>query len=88
MSEFMAIFLSFFNVNLMSPVSPDRPASSTIVRPLQSPAVKRHFVIYHDGKISFVKTLERLFKAFCPRLCQDISECHDLQVGGRRIQRE
>ena len=35
--------LSFFNVNFVSNVSPDQPASSMIVRPLQSPVVKRHF---------------------------------------------
>ena len=91
MSQFIAIYchlLSFFNVNFVSNVSPDQPASSMIVRPLQSPVVKRHFNFPPCDKSRreniVWKTLERLFKAFCPPLCQDISECHDLRVGGRR----
>ena len=95
MSQFIAIYchlLSFFNVNFVSNVSPDQPASSMIVRPTNLQWLKGILtfllVIYHDGKISFGKTLERLFKAFCPLLCQDISECHDLRVGGRRAEGE
>ena len=64
-----------------------------IVRPLQSPAVKRHFNFPPSCDISrreniVWKNTWNTFKAFCPRPCQDISECHDLQVGGRRAQRE
>ena len=38
-----SFFCHFLMSILMSPVSPDRPASSIIVKALQSPAVKRHF---------------------------------------------